>query len=224
MISSMRSACRVLLASTAALFLMCSAANATVLYSGAMTVLDTDPTQLGRLSRSGVPSDWSEQKLFPGIVNATTSYHYTVLDLDLGALEASYGAYGGYIQISFDSTPATTFLSTYLGAYLPGSLSTNYLGDVGSSGNYFGVDPEYFQVIVPTGNHLLLVMNETTPNGGLNLPGNVLVEAFLDTDYTELPVLAPVPEPSTWALLVCGMVFVVTARRARSASASADAR
>jgi hypothetical protein len=139
--------------------------------------------------------------------------------LDLGTLESAYSSYGAYIQISFDSTAATTFLSAYMNSYSPPDLTSNYLGDPGFSGNFFGVDPVFFQVIVPSTNHLMLVLNESAPNGGINLPGSVLVEAFVDTEFTDLPVSAPVPEPGTWALLACGMALLV-ARRAERQSRS----
>ena len=42
-------------------------AMATDLFSVSSTLKSSDPTQLGRLSRSGVPSDWSATKAFPGI-------------------------------------------------------------------------------------------------------------------------------------------------------------
>src|SRR6478609_3658643 len=41
-----------------------------------------DPTQLGRLSRDGVPSDWSTSKAFPGVINAGTSYRYQALTIN----------------------------------------------------------------------------------------------------------------------------------------------
>ena len=169
----------------AAFFLTCGLAEATVIFTGSMSIAAADPTQLGRLSRNGIPQDWTGGEPFPGVINPTTSYHYTTFDLDLTALEAGYDSYGEFIQINFDSTAATTFLSAYQDAYLPNSggtpnfgFDTNWLGDPGTSGNYFGVNPLFFQVIVSSPHHLILVLNESVTNGGLNLPGNVIVEAF----------------------------------------------
>ena len=153
------------------------------------------------------------------MINSATSYHYLTLDLDLDALEAGYD-FGGYIQIDFDSTALTTFLSAYLDSYDPSDLATNWLGDPGTSGNYFGVDPLFFQVIVGSGHDLVLVLNETTPNGGLNLPGDVTVEAFTDTEYSDLiPANNQVPEPATWALLVSGLASLAARRFWRGAAA-----
>jgi len=209
---SIRHSLRWLLVLAAALFMTGGIAQATVLYTGTMALAAADPTQLGRLSRNGISQDWTGGEPYPGVVNPATSYHYTTLDLDLGALEVGF-VYGGYIQIEFDSVAATTFLSAYQNAYAPVDKAANWLGDPGTSGNYFGTDPLFFQVIVPGSNHLLLVLNESVTNGGLGLPGTVTVEAFSDTMYTDL---APVPEASTWALMLCGMTLLYLARRKSS--------
>ena len=203
---------RVLLAMAAFFLLMGGLAQATTIHTDTLVIGAGDPTQLGRVSRDGVPSDWSvTQKPFPGVINPTTTYHYTTLDLDITALEAGLGlVYGGFIQVNFDSVATTTFLSAYLDSYNPLNLATNYLGDSGFSGDPFGVDPGFFQVVVPFAHHLILVLNESVPNGGLNLPGNLLVEAFSDTEFTDL---ASAPEPGTWALLFSGMAILLTTRR-----------
>jgi hypothetical protein len=142
----------------------------------------------------------------------------------VGALGAGLGfSYGGFIQIDFDSTATTTFLSAYLDAYSPSNKATNWLGDAGTSGNSFGVDPLFFQVVVPSGHDLVLVFNETTTNAGLNLPGVVTVEAFADTLFTDLSPLSPpsVPEPNTLSLLMCGVAFAAACRfLARNTAAS----
>jgi hypothetical protein len=218
---SLRKICNGSLMWMAALFLTCGLAEATVIFSGTMNITAADPTQLGRLSRNGVPQDWSGGEAFPGVINTTTSYHYTTLDLDLTALEASY-VYGEFIQVNFDSTAATTFLSSYLDSYSPADPGATWLGDTGSSGNFPPPNPQFFQVIVQSPHHLVLLLNETTTNGGLNLPGNVLVEAFADTEFTDLtPRANSVPEPGTWWLMACGMMALLAARRWRGQGAAA---
>jgi hypothetical protein len=189
--------------------LMAGLAQATPIYSDTLVLGAGDPTQLGRLTRDGVPSDWSAPKPFPGVFNPTTTYHYKTLDLDIAALEAGF-TYGGFIQIDFDSDATTTFLSAYLDSYNPLNLAANYLGDPGFSGNAFPGTPQFFQVFVPSAHHLVLVLNETLPNGGLGLPGGLLVEAFADSEFTDL---SSVPEPGTLVLLASGMAFA--ARRFR---------
>src|SRR5256885_2114159 len=79
------------------------------------------------------------------------------------------------------------WLAAFLNSYAPANLATNYLGDSGFSGNPVPGAPGFFQVIVPSTHHLVLVLNETTPNGGLNfVPTDLLVEAFTDTEFTDL--------------------------------------
>jgi hypothetical protein len=87
--------------------------------------------------------------------------------------------------------PQRRFLSAYLDAYSFSNEATNWLGDAGTSGNSFGVGPLFIQVVVPSGDDLVLVLNETTTNGGLNLPGDVTVEAFADAEFTDLSPLSP---------------------------------
>jgi MYXO-CTERM domain-containing protein len=196
---------------TAALLAALGPAQATVLYTGTLTLTAASPTQLGRVSRTGIPQDWSGGATFGGLINATTTYHYLTLDLDLSALESSFASYGGYIQISIDSTATTTFLSAYADTYNPLNPGATWIGDDGSSGNYFPGDTSFFQVIVPSPKHLVLMFNETTTNGGLNLPASILVEAFTDTQYTDL--VSNVPEPATWAFMLGGLALLPALRR-----------
>jgi hypothetical protein len=211
---SLRKSCGYSFVLTAAFLLMCGLAEATVIYSNTVSLAATDPTQLGRLSRNGIAQDWTGGETFPGVINPATSYHYRTFDLDLVGLEAGYN-YGEFIQINFDSTASTTFLSAYQDAYLSASLATNWLGDPGRSGNFFGVNPLFFQVEVATPHHLILALNESTANGGLGFPGIVTVEAFSDTEFTDLSPSAAVPEPSTGLLLLCGMALLAARRRQR---------
>jgi hypothetical protein len=208
-------------------FLICGLAHGTPIFIGDMTITPVDPTQLGRISRDGVPSDWSGPKTFPGVLNPATSYHYTMLDLDLSALVAP-SVSDLYIQISIDSNSTFTFLSAYENTFNPVDISSNYLGDPGFSGNFFGTDPLFFQIVVPYNDHLVLVLNETTNNGlGLFSPAGVLVEAFADTSYTDVPIQtspAPVPEPGTWTLLACGLAFLTVHRFRRRASSRHPSR
>src|SRR6266478_4535617 len=69
----------------------------------------TDPTQLGRISRDGITSDWSTPKAFPGVFNPTTVYNYEIFTVNVGATP--------YIQVSFDDPATTEFVSAYRGSY-----------------------------------------------------------------------------------------------------------
>ena len=74
------------LAAAGLALLMLGAAQATQLYTGTMTLSSGDPIQAGRLSRNGIPQDWSGGEPYPGEINPGTSYHYQTLDLDLKVL------------------------------------------------------------------------------------------------------------------------------------------
>jgi hypothetical protein len=216
---SLQRLCSRSLLGIAAFLVMGGLAQATTISLNTLTIGAGDPTQSGRLSRNGVPQDWSGGEAFPGVINIGTSYHYMTLDLDITALEAGFN-YGGFIQLDFDSIPTTTFLSAYLDSYSPANMSTNFLGDAGTSGNFFGVDPLFFQVVVPSGHHLVLVLNETATNAGLNLPGALTVEAFADTDFTDLtPASTPVPEPASLTLLASGIALLARRRLRRGTAA-----
>jgi hypothetical protein len=181
-----------------------------------MTISAADPTQLGRLSRNGIPQTWDNSEAWPATINPAVSYHYKTLDLDLTALEAGY-VYGQFIQVIIDSASANTFLAGYLNSYDPTSAATmqaTWLGDPGTSGLSFGTDPLPFQVQVLAGGHLILVLNETTTNAGLNTPANIIVEAYSDNTFTDL--VATVPEPATWASLALGIAAVGALRRRAS--------
>src|ERR1700693_4010255 len=86
-----------------------------VLDTGTISLNSGDTTQLGRLNRNGIPSDWSVSKAYPGLVNPTTSYHYrtfTVMPV------------GSFVQVSIDEPAGVLFASAYFSSYNASSLST----------------------------------------------------------------------------------------------------
>ncbi len=183
------------LALVAVVLLLGGVASAATLLNVTDALASTDATQTGRLSRNGIAQDWVGTELFPGVINPTTAYLYRTYAVNVGAKN--------FVQISFDDVTAIEFVSAYLGAYLPDSgaapdlgFDTNWLGDAGTSGNYFGVDPLFFQVIVPANSTLILVVNSTAATATF-ATYNLLVEGFYDSSYDD------VPEPSG-AILMTG--------------------
>ena len=71
-------------------------------------------------------------------------------------------------------------------AYTPGaSFSSGYLGDNGNSGDPFDF-PGFFQVTLPAGHDLVLVVNDVNDSsGGVGLPFHLVVDGFVDTQFTE---------------------------------------
>jgi hypothetical protein len=184
-----------------------AAADASIILDIFGSLDASDPTQLGRLNRNGITSDWSSPKPFPGTINPTISYHYhtyTVSD-----------PFFPFMQITFDdlADTARTFSSAYRNLYVSTNEAANYLGDPGFSGNPAPGVPNVYQVIVPPGNSLVVLVNDTTTtNGGLNQPYHLIVEAFSSTNFDEFT-----PEPSTLTLSGAGFAvgLLVAFRRLR---------
>jgi hypothetical protein len=180
-------------------------AQATSLLDITSSLTTSDPTQLGRLSRNGIPQDWAGTEVFPGVLNTTVTYHYHVYKVNSGNTP--------FIQILFDSASLNTFVSAYDTSYLPNSagapsfgFNVNWLGDAGFSGNPFPGDPVFFQVLIPANHDLLIVVNNTAAGDiGVGDPFHLIVEGFIDSEYTDPP--STVPEPSSVVLALSGLVF-----------------
>ena len=178
-------------------------------FNGILT--SASSTELGRPSRNGVVQTWTGAETYPGIINPTTSYAFTTY-----TFAASLFTGAPYVEISiFDTLDnAADFVSAYANSYNVNSRSTNWLGDEGRSGNYFGAtDAVYFDTILPVGSNLVLVLNDSSV-AGLNDPINIEVDAFADTNYDDPPAVVT-PEPSTFVMLGTGIVWAAGAVRSR---------
>jgi hypothetical protein len=192
------------------------AADAATILDIASALAPGDPTQTGRLSRNGVAQDWADSETFPGVINTGTTYHYQIYSVNVGV--------SSFVQIEFDDIAGLgrTFVAAYDGAYSPNSsgsgnfgFDTNWLGDAGSSGNFFGTDPEFFQVFVPANDDLFLVVNNTgAANGGVGDAFHLQVEGFINSDFDDAPAPSGVPEPST-VILSCGGFLLIAGTRMR---------
>lgn len=172
------------------------------------TLTASSPTQLGRLVRNAVQQTWTGAEPYPGINNATTRFSYQTYTF-AGSLFTG----ANYLEISaFDTLNTNSvFISAYAGTYNPASIASGWLGDEGSSGNYFGVDPIYFDVFLPFGQNLTIVANSSAA-AGLNDPINIVISSYGTTAYGDA---IPTPEPSGLALLGTGLLGVVGVVRSR---------
>ncbi len=149
------------------------------------SLLQNDPIQWGRISRNGEPQDWIGSEPFGGIVDPDWQFHYHAYTIPAAAL-----SHGRYVQIHLDDLglqQGNIFVSAYANSYDPTSLSTNWLGDAGTSGNLLGTNPVFFQVLAPPAADLVIVVWNTDPTGGLGVGERfrLLAEQFTDVTYTE---------------------------------------
>jgi|ERR1017187_188556 hypothetical protein len=174
---------------------VCPIVSADTLLDISSSLSASDPTQLGRLSRNGIPSMWTIPEPFPGVFSPTLSFHYHAYNVFDGfptSPRTHSEVTSRFVQITLKSATTSLFASAYVDAYTPDpvpvnrGLNTNWLGDLGTSGNFFVTDAAFFQVFVPEGHNLIVVVNEAgSPDAGLGLPFHVLIEGFTDTQYTD---------------------------------------
>jgi uncharacterized repeat protein (TIGR01451 family) len=122
--------------------------------------------------------------VFPGVVNATTSYGVKSFTIRPGAAQ--------YVQVNFNDPRAAFFAGAFLDNYTvaSGAAGNRFLGDAGGTGN-LGGNPGYFQVFVPFGHTLSIAVNEVTTGGGSGRAFTLQVEGFGDTQFSPPFALGP---------------------------------
>lgn len=175
--------------------------------SSAATILDvtdsvavTDPTQQGRLSRNNfVGQDWGGDESFPGVVNTAVTYHFKAYTIPAASVQP-----GGFVQIILDDLGANQgniFVSAFQNSYNPNSagapnfgFDTNWLGDNGFSGNFFGGTASVsFQVRVPPAADLVIVVTNTGGgNIGTNEQYRLIAQSYTDPAFTSPPIFSSV--------------------------------
>jgi hypothetical protein len=188
-----------------ATLLVASTSHASILYTSTNQSLTTaDPTELGRPSRSGTPQQWYSPESYTGKINTTSAYHYRTIAINIGV--------ENYLEVTFDDPNAFLFIVAYQGIFNVANQATGWLGDEGSTGSFPG-DTGFFQVVAAPNSIVTLVVNDTlTSNGGLGSPFGIVVQGFLNTDRDELAPVT-VPEPSSIALSLAGLLALAAFRR-----------
>lgn len=185
-------------------------------------LVSSDQTQKGRLSRNGIQQDYPGDEAYPGIINPTLSYHFHAYSFNVGNTP--------FVDITFDSLSVNTFISAYQTSYFPANPGLTWLGDPGTSGNYFsGTDPLFFSFTAALNSTIVLLVNETTPNAGLGA-GNtftIYAQGSSDSNFSDLRDLqivsgaSVIPEPETLLLLAGPLAGLAFVRRRKTVGAVA---
>ena len=191
------------------------AASATPIAFFTDTITTSSKTELGRPSRNSQPQTWTHYPLV-NLNTVNTTYYYNTYSIGNSLFNPN-----NYLEISFNDQLASglLFISAYSNLYNPNARDQNWLGDLGFISNAYGPNALTFQVVMPAGSDLLLVV--TTTGGGTSgtrNPFDVAINGYTDSGYGEAditPYVAPAPEPSTFVELGTALVAVVGIGRRR---------
>lgn len=179
----------------------------------------TSNTQIGRQSRQAVFQTWAHAENYPGLTATASTFYYKTYTYTATQLLG-----GTYIDVSvFDEQNiGNIFVSAYSSSYNPLSPSTNWLGNEGYSGNLLfnaGTlgDARDFQVILPTGSSLILVVNTSAANStaGTTDLYDIGIASFIDDQGTDATGVAVTPEPSTFVEFGTGLLAMAGVARRR---------
>ena len=222
------SSSRGLLSGCAVAFLLTASSATALTLSDTTSTFPTTGTltQTGRLSRNGVPQDFSGSEVFPGSNNAGVTFNYitfTLSSAQLGSLRD--------VQIELDTQGLGLFASAYLNSYNPpsasnpgGSFATNWLGALGSSADYSSgntptgsPDIAFCGATVPANSNLVVVLATSGANGaGAGTPFDLRIEGFSNVLYSDA-----VPEPSSFVVAAAGLLGLGWAARRRALKSAA---
>lgn len=204
------------------IFLAAPALQASVIFEKLITDLDaprlssTDPFTTGqRLFRTGNPTFWGDPIVFPGLTGVAGNRAYDLFTFAIPYATPIFWQ----ISVDFPNVPDYSFVSAYRNSFDPGNLATNYIGDIGNSGNNFGF-PRSFQVITDPGEALVVFVHRIAVNlaGDFeDLPYGLLVEAFDNQFYDDLVRSEAIPEPATMSLLGGALLALALAAKRRQA-------
>ena len=211
------------------------AGRATVLMNNqGDTITASSLQQYGRISRSTSssyyqPQSWdpkiSGQATYPGPINGKSTDTPMVYNYVTYTFTPAQIGNGQYVQINFnDPGEANLFVSAWTSYDGTNSVATGkgFLGCSAFSENYLGeTDRLYFDVTVPKGASLIVVVN-TTSDAGIGNPYGLEVSSFATRDYNNgVPTVQPsrVPRPGTGGgaasefALIGGVAVAVRRRR-----------
>ena len=189
------------------------AVRATVLMNNqGDTITASSLQQYGRIGRSTLAAPHNQQSwdpkvsgetTFPGAVNIKSSDTPTVYNYVTYTFTPAQIGNGQFVEININEPGASgIFVSAWTTYSGSSSLlsGTGFLGDAAQSENYVGLtDRRYFDVIVPKGANLVVVVNTTT-DAGIGEPYGIQVNAYATRDYIDAtPSVTPdkAPRPGT---------------------------
>jgi hypothetical protein len=151
-----------------------------IVVNGSITT--SDPTQIDRLFREGVPQD-CDGNLTCSIFGDPTPHHYDAYTF------TNTGTSQQCVTVDTNTGCTGTnsiFIGAYLGSFDPNNICTNWIGDSGSS-----PDPQQaFSFDLCDGETVVVVVSEVTPNAGCS-SYTVTVSRGLCQQATPTPTPTP---------------------------------
>jgi hypothetical protein len=182
----------------AVLVLTATAAWGGIITSGTVTLDGTEAlTGSLRLFRDGVPSTIAAPKSFPGTLSCGGTCFYETISVNPAPFEP--------LRITYEwvsGANANIFLAAYLNSFTAAALSSNYLGDPGLSVVGTSPVPQSFEVLVPSGDSLVLAFSTVSSTS-------------LGTVSYSVENIGNVPEPATFGLIGAGLGLFALCRRSK---------